>query len=508
MKINRIKNTKRNVFFGIINQFVVIVLPFIVQTVTIRTLGIEYVGIKSLFSSILSVLSLTELGIGSAIVYNMYKPIAEDDLTTIGILLNFYKRVYRIIGILVIIIGVLLTPFLGYLIKGEYPVNLNLTLIFWLYVANTVVSYWMFAYKSSLLSAHQRTDVISIVGVVVQTFVLIIQIIVLVVTNNFYYYLVSSIIGTVLNNIIISVCVDRMYPEIICKGHLSNELKKNIRSNVAGLLIGKVCGITRNTFDNIFMSMFLGLTQAAMYSNYYYILSGLNGFTSIILTSLMAGVGNSIAIESKEKNYCQMMKLHTIYICISGWMAITMLCLYQPFMCLWVGTEYIFPQYIMITFPIYFFITKLGDIRMVYSDGAGLFWENRIRIILEGISNIILNYILVIKWGAFGIMLATIITLFIFGFLGATLVIFNCYFEHGMKEYLLNSISYLVIMITLGAVFYSVSLWVNFQSMLAELIFEGVICCTVLPAILFLVCKQRKDFREAFDWFKVILRKD
>ena len=505
MRLEKAKNTKRGIVYGVANKVATLVLPFFVQTVTIRTLGIEYVGIKGLFSSILAVLSLSELGIGTAIVYNMYKPIAENDIDTIGALLKLYKKLYRIIGAVVLCFGLAITPFLKLFIKGDYPSEINLQYVFLLYLTNTVLSYWLFAYKSSLLSAYQRTDVISIIGTVTQALTCAFQIVFLLHTRNFYVFLYVSIIFTVFNNIIISICADRMFPEVKCRGDISDDLKEKIKTNVAGLVIGKVSGTTRNTFDSIFMSMFLGLTQAAIYANYFYVLSALNGFTGIVSTSLLAGVGNSIAIESKETNFKQMMILHTSYLIISGWMAICMLCLYQPFMQLWVGKDFLFPGYVMVLFPIYFYISKLGDIRAVYADGAGLFWENRHRNILEGVANIILNYLFVKRWGAFGIVLATIITLFFFGFLGSTIVIFKHYFEHGMKEYLFTSLFYLSVTSGVGGIVYFAFSRIPIYSPLIALIVRAICCVTVIPAFYLLAISNRRDFKESYCWLKRVL---
>ena len=507
MKVDKVKNTKRGIVYGLVNKMVTLILPFFVQTIMIKTLGVEYAGIKGVFTSILSVLSLTELGIGSAIVYNMYKPIAEDDIETIGVLLQLYKKLYRIIGFAVLALGLLITPFLSCFIKDGYPESIDLRDIFILYLGNTVISYWMYAYKAALLNAYQRVDIISNIGTITQALMSCFQILFLIVTRNFYVFLWISIAFTIVNNIITSVCVDKMYPEIRCEGRITKTLKKSIKKNVAGLVISKVCGTTRNTFDSIFMSMFLGLTQAAIYSNYFYILSALNGFTNIILSSLLAGIGNSVVIETKNYNYRKMMILNTAYMTISGWMAICMLCLYQPFMELWVGRELLFPGYVMVLFPLYFYMGKLGDIRGVYADAAGLFWENRYRTLLEALANLILNYLFVKKWGAFGIMLATIITLFFIGFLGSTIVIFKHYFKVGMKKYLMNQISYLFATCIAGIITYFICSWMEMDSIIGTLILRIVICLTIAPFLLYMLVGWRKDFKESCSWLYGVLRK-
>ena len=166
LKSDRIKNTRRNAIWGIVNKFITILLPFITRTVLIYVLGVEYVGINGLFSSILQVLSLAELGFSSAIVYSMYKPLAENDNDVVCALLQFYKKIYRCIGSIVLIIGVALIPFLKYLISGSCPSDVNIYVVYIIYLLNTSCSYFLFAYKKSLLSAVQRQDIISKVAMI------------------------------------------------------------------------------------------------------------------------------------------------------------------------------------------------------------------------------------------------------------------------------------------------------------------------------------------------------
>ncbi len=502
MKIDVRKNAKKGIAYGLVNRMVTLVLPFLVQTATIRCLGMEYVSIRGLFSSILSVLSLSELGIGTSIVYNMYKPIAEDDLETIGNLLNTYRILYRIIGLVILLIGIIIMPFLKLFMHGDYPQNINLYIVFALYLINTVISYWMFSYKASLLEAYQRSDVISFVGIFIQSLTCIIQIVFILLLKNFYVFLLIQILFTIINNLVISFCVDRMYPEIKCQGSISFSLRNSIRKNTFGLMLDKICGITRNSFDVIFITYFIGWNQSAMYSNYYMILTALNGFTGVVLISLYGGIGNTVAIEDKETNYSNMMNLQIVYLLFSGWIAVCMICLYQPFMLMWAGEKYIFSRSIMMLFPLYFLVLKLGDIRSVYSDAAGLFWENRVRIIIETIANPILNVLFVIKFGVFGIILATIITLFFIGFIGSTIVVFKYYYVNGMRKYISTSLYYFGVSIVLGIISYYICEYMIVESLVLSFTIRCVICISFVPLSFCLLCFPRRDFKEALKFIR------
>lgn len=500
MKLNRWQNARKGMLFGLLYRVTGILLPFIVQMVVIRKLGIEYIGIRGLFSSILTVFSLAELGFGSAIVFFMYKPIAEDNIEELCALLNLYKKVYRIIGLVVFLLGLCILPWLPYMVKGSYPSDINIYYIFLLFLIQTVFSYWMFAYKTSLLNAYQRTDVINIIGIIVLVLTSVSQIALLYLTGSFYAYLIASVFFTVVNNLLISATVNKLYPGIKSRGLVNSKTLHDLQEKVSGLIVGKLCGISRNSFDIIFVSMFIGLVYAGIYSNYYYVMVAVTSFTSIITTSLLAGVGNSIILESKDKNYKDMMIINKIYLVLGGWMTACMLCLYQPFMTLWMGSDYLFPNEIAVLFSIYFYIQKMGDVRAVYSDAAGLFWENRWRNIAEAIANIILNYIFVIRFGVFGIVLATILTLFFIGFLGSTQVIFRYYFKAGMKEYLLSEMKYLIFALIVCSVTYLICSYISTDLTLSLFALRLIVCFTITPLLYWILLNRSQDYQDGKIW--------
>lgn len=482
--------------FGLLYRITGTLLPFIVQMVVIRKLGIEYIGIRGLFSSVLTVFSLAELGFGSAIVFFMYKPIADDNMEELSALLNFYKKTYRMIGLVILVLGLFILPWLPHLVKGAYPSDINIYYVFTLFFAQSILSYWMFAYKSSLLNAYQRTDIINMISTVVLILTSFAQITMLYLTESFYAYLIASIFFTFVNNLLISAIVNKLYPRIKTKGEVNSNTLRDIRVKVSGLFVGKLCRISRNAFDIVFVSMFIGLSYAGMYSNYYNVMVAVTSFTSVITTSLLAGVGNSIVLESKEKNYKDMMVINKIYLVIGGCMTACMLCLYQPFMTLWMGKDYLFPNEIVVLFSLYFYIQKMGDVRAVYSDAAGLFWENRWRNIGEAVANLILNYVFVIKFGVFGIVLATILTLFIFGFLGSTQVIFRYYFSFGKKEYLLSEMKYLAIALLVCSITYFICSFITNDSVIFSFGLRLIVCFIIAPALYWILLNRGKDYRD------------
>ena len=273
MKIERTKNATRNITTGLTLQIYRTVVPFIMRTVMIYTLGVQYLGLNSLFTSILSVLELAELGVGSAMVYSMYKPIAEDDTDTICALMRLYRLYYRVIGLVIAIAGCILLPFIPSLVKKDLPEGLNIYTLYLLHLSSTVLSYWLFSYKNCLLSAHQRNDIKNRIILIVDTLRYAVQCIILFVFKNYYLYVATMLGSQALTNIVTACVVDKKYPDYHPKGKLPREQVKEINHRVADLFTAKIGSVVVNSADTIVISAFLGLTVLAVYQNYYYIIN-------------------------------------------------------------------------------------------------------------------------------------------------------------------------------------------------------------------------------------------
>lgn len=500
MRIERTRNTKRSVLWGMINKIVTLLLPFFIRTVIIKMLGAEYLGLNSLFGSILQVLNLSELGFSSAIVYCMYKPIAENDVSTINALMKFYRKVYRIIGIIIGVVGIILIPFIPCFVGGEIPEDINLYIIYIVYLLNTVVSYILFAYKSAIPSAFQRNDIISIAGTLTQGGMYIAQIITLFLCKNYYYYIIIMPIFTVANNLVLSFWVDKVYPEYKCEGELLNDTKKEIKEKISGLMINKICQTTRNALDSICISAFLGLKITAIYNNYFYIINALISISIVITSSMTSGVGNSIVIESKEKNYKDMCKINFIYMWIAGWATICLLCLYQPFMKIWVGDSLMFDMPVVVLFVLYFYFLKMGDVRGLYSDAAGLWWENRYRAIGESITNIVLNIVLVQFWGVYGVIIATMLSLLIINFGLGSQIVFNHYFQNGkLKEYYFSHGKYFSITFVIAIIVFEICSFIKINFVM-NLLIRGIICLCLPNILYFFIYKRTKEYKQSVPW--------
>lgn len=501
MKLQRTKNAKRNLLFGGINRIIVLFLPFILRTVIIHKLGAEYLGLGSLFNSILNVLNITELGFSSAIVFSMYKAIAEDDKESLCVMLCFFRKVYKLVGLVILVLGITIMPFIKHLIKGSYPNDINIYVLYCLYLFNTVISYFMFAYRSSLLNAYQRNDIISNIDSVAKLAGCILQFIAICCFKNFYFYVISYIISTISINVFSAFATKRIFPDIVPVGKLSDAQKKDIKEKIKGLMISKITGTTRNTFDSIFISAFLGLLETAIYNNYYLIMNGIIGFFGILMNSISAGIGNSVATETKEKNFNDLNNMNFIYMWISGWCSICLIVLYQPFTELFFGKEMLFPFVMAVLFSLYFYLLKMSDIVANYRQASGLWWENRYASICEAVCNIVLNWILGRLFGVYGILCATLISIFVFDFGFSTVTLFRYYFDKKLiKSYYAKHLLYFLVTFLIAVITYSICIFIKGDD-IPKFIVKMVVCA-IVPNILYLIFyKRTKIYKSAMPWF-------
>lgn len=434
MKLQVLKNAKRNMLSGVVNKLFLFLMPFIERTVMRYVLGSLYLGLNSLFTSILSVLSLAELGFSAAIVYNMYKPIAENDTESVNALLNLYKKVYRIIGCVVLGLGLLLIPFLPKLITGSYPDGINIYIVYLIFLINSSLSYFLYSYMNSLLSAHQREDVYNIINTVILVGMYFAKIIIVLIFKSYYAAIIMMPVFTVIQNLIIARISRRIFPQYKCAGTIPNEMVAPIKRLVIGTFISRACAVTRNSLDSICISAFLGLSLTAIYNNYYMISHGVTMFLGVVTTSLIGGIGNHVVTKSVDENYFELQRINFLYMLISGWCLVFLVCLYQPFMKLWMGKDMLLPMFSVILMGVYFYTLKIGDVLTMYSSTNGLWWQHKYRSLVETIMNLILNVVLGKYFGVNGIILATVISLFFCNFIWGSHITFGLYFKE--KKYI------------------------------------------------------------------------
>lgn len=496
-KIDRTKNATRNIIFGMILKIYQTFVPFLMRTAMIYTLGVQYLGLNSLFTSILSVLNLTELGVGSAMVYSMYKPIVEDDEKTICALMQLYKIYYRVIGSVIAIVGGFLTPFVPRLISGEVPGGLNVYILYLLNLSATVCSYWLFAYKGSILQANQRTDMVSKVTLGTSTLQYAIQIIILFIWKNYYLYVIVMLLTQIINNIVTAIVAEKLYPKYKAKGKLPRDEIKKINRRIRDLFTAKLGGVIVNSADTIVISAFLGLTVLAIYQNYYFIITAVIGFVAVFFSSCTAGIGNSLLTETKEKNFQDLNKFTFLVSCIAGICSSCFLGIFQPFMTLWVGEEYLLPFSAVICLVIYYYVYEINQLLNLYKDAGGIWHEDRFRPLVTAIANLGMNLIMVQIWGIYGVLLSTALSMLFVGMPWLFHNLFTTMFEKKhLIRYLVKVLQYACVS-CISCVIVVVLCGFIKGSLFVVIFLRAAICVTVPCLSYIIVFYKREEFKQS-----------
>ena len=435
----RTQHARRNIITSVVNKLVIMLSSFIMRTVLIKYLGEVYLGLDSLFVSILEILSLTELGIGSAMVYSMYKPLAENDTAAVCALLKLYRTVYRWIAAIMIVLGLIITPFLPLIVKKDLPSDVNLYVLFFINLSNTVLSYMLFAYRSSLFTADQQYSVNNNLYSIFKVGGTALQIIAIIIFRNYYFYCIVLPLTTVLKNLATYFLSVKMYPQYKCEGSVPKEEIDAIKKRCAGMFLHKLSFVFRNSLDSIVLSAFLGLTILAKYNSYYYIINAISGIMILVSNSVTASVGNSLIVETKEKNYRDFNKLQMMYMSLTSWLTVCLVACTQPFMKVWLGEKMMFDDGIMFIFCIYFFSMHFVRVCHLYRQAAGLWWQDRYRPIVETVSNFVLNILFVKIFGVSGVMFSTIFCMVCIEGTWGTRILFKHFFtEEKQSKYMLK----------------------------------------------------------------------
>ena len=429
-KKSRIDAVIKNSGMTIFVQIATLMLNFVQRTFLIRILGEEYAGIDGLFSNILTILSLAELGVGSAIVFSMYKPMAERDEQKLVQLIQFYGKVFRLVGSTIIIAGTALTPFLGFFIKDPPNIS-NISLIYVLYVINTGISYF-FSYKASILTVGQEDYIVSLNRFIFHSIQIIFQVFILIRFRDFIIFFLIKIICTLLSNISVTLIANKKYPFILSKStsRLSESELNKIKKNVAALFLHKVGTIVIYGTDNLLISRFISIAAVGIYSNYSMIISAVSTFTSSVFYSMTASVGN-LGAEGDQKHTYQIFKnvLFLNYF-IGAFCTVCLLFLLNPFIKLWLGERFLLSDEIVLLIVIVFYIDFGRRAVIVFRNALGLFWYDRYKPFVEASVNLISSIALAQYFGMAGVFGGTVISFLGVSFWWESLILY----KYGFKK--------------------------------------------------------------------------
>lgn len=491
---SRTKNSIKNLLTGMIGQIITVILSFINRSVFIYFLDVEYLGVNGLFSNILTILSLAELGIGSAIIYSMYKPIAENDKNTLKALMNLYAKIYIIIGMIIAVVGVAIVPFLDLIIKNKPNID-NLVLIYLMFLTNTVISYF-FSYKRSIITADQRNYICLTYRFLFSLIKVILQIIILTMTKNFILFLTIQILCTLGENIAISIKADKLYPFLKSRDNikLDKSFKSNIFKNIKALMIYKVCATMLDGTDNIIISSFIGVAWVGLLSNYTLVIDSISLVLTQIVGSVTASIGNIISSESNEKQEEIFNIVFFVSFLLYGFSSICLIILINPFISLWIGENYNLSQLTVFIIVLNFYIYGMQNVVWTYRSTMGLFIYGKLRPLISGVMNIIVSIILAKYLGILGVLLGTTITRLVTNVWYDPIIIFKYGFKKSIIPYYTKYLQYFCIFIISLIITRQISYIISGSSVVDFIVLLMVSCLT--PSMIFtFVFRKSKEFK-------------
>lgn len=496
----RSKSSAKNLVVALIGQAFGLIISFIARIIFVKFLSDEYLGLNGLFTNLLTMLSLVELGVGSALVYSLYKPLADGDNEKVKSLMDLYRKAYNIIGGVVLIIGILFIPFYRYLIS-EVPSISHLDFIYILFVLNTAISYF-YSYKRSLIICDQKRYIATIYRYVFYFLLNVFQIIVLFLTHNYILYLITQVVFTWLENICISIKADRMYPYLKDKNikKLDKKELNTISKNVRAMLFHKIGGVVVNSTDNILISKLVGLIAVGMYSNYYLITSALDTITAQFFNAITASVGNLGACTNSKKVKETFNTTFFLNYLIYGVITVCLLILFNPFIEVWLGKKYLFDFSVVLVITICFYLKGIRKTCLTYRDALGLFWHDRYKPIIESIINLVASIILGIKYGVLGIFMGTIISTVTTSLWIEPYVLYKYYFKENIIDYLYRFIKYTLVVVLTYLIVQKIVILISIDGILGLLI-KGVvslILSILIMTIVFIKTNEIKHMKKIF----------
>ena len=504
----RTSNSIKNSLTSTISSIVTMLCGFIAQAIFIRILGAEYLGLNGLFTNILTILSFFELGIGNAIVFHLYKPIANNDKEKVKSLMLFYKKAYNIISILVFACGLAFIPFLKYIV-GEVTVDVNIYVIYLMFLISTATSYTL-SYRRNLVYANQKNYIINIVHILYVIILNITQILLLFMTKNYYLYLGIKIVCQILENFVCYIIASKMYPILNEKNikKLDKITTKDIFKKVKALIYHKlgysvVCGT-----DNILISSFFGVVTVGLYTNYNMIISSLNTLFSQIITSTTASVGNLLV---EKDNFKERFKVFNRMRFINFWLAtfsgICTLVMMDSFIKIWVGEKYILPTFVLAMIVLNYFQNIMRNTYNTFKDSGGIWYEDRYVPVVESILNIVFSILLLKVFGLAGVFMGTIVSGLALWCYSYPKYVYKLLLGRNYKDYVKESLGQVSLFVILAAVTFYISRLVVFNNVWLQLT-SNILISLIIPNLLLVIIYRKSDnFKYLISLIKNILKK-
>ncbi|MDO5311557.1 MAG: oligosaccharide flippase family protein [Clostridia bacterium] len=489
--MSRIENSAKNITFTLGNNILTSLLGIISRTVFIATLGSDYLGLAGLLTNILGFLSISELGIATAIGFSLYRPLAEHDYDTVSSLMSIYRRAYRVIAAIVFVCGIGLFFFLDFFIPVEQqPPETDFA--YFAFLISTVSGY-LFSYKTTLINSDNQAYRIASIQMAASVIQTVLQIIVLLLFKSYVVYLVAHIGCSIVSMLVQNRFITKMYAQVnfYCRDKLSKTMQTELERNIGGLIIGKIGDYLINSTDNLIITKLVSLTATGIYSNYLLIRNMVNGYISTIFSGIAASMGNVVAVESDER---KLEIFDTLMFCaffVYSFEAVCFFCLFNPFIGdIWLGKEYLFDSFTVFIIVINNYLTGLRMPLITMKGAAGKYMEDAwIPFAFAGI-NLISSIILVKYIGVAGVFLGTIIGSLLTADWYRPIVIYRSVFHAPIRKYFSRYLLYVILGLGYMAGAYGLCSLVNTPFVFVNFVLKCIIAVCV-PVLLNVVLFYR-----------------
>lgn len=494
-KRSREFNSIRNVVIGITSQSLLLVMNFVAKSVFIKVLGADYLGVNGLFSNIFLLFSFAEFGIGSAMIYSLYEPLARQDLDKISALYHYYRRLCRILSVLVATAGVCVIPFLHYIVKTRSEIS-GIYIFYLVFLANTVL-YNLLSYKTYLLVADQEEYKVSLIRMTFDSLNMVLQVVVLLTTHNYLLYLILLCFKTVATYLATSKAVANAYPFLDQKAILAKEDRTKIMINVRALFIYKFARVLLEGTNNIIISILVGTVWVGYYSNYDLIIIGLTSIVTLVFSAVAASIGNLVAEKDPQGMYEVFKVVQVAGAWITGFCTICLLVLFQDFIELWIGKEYVLSYPIVAVITLNFYLNCVRDSVKIFREAVGIFVKVKNMVIVTATINLILSFALGKVYGVFGVLIATSIAVLVTYFWYEPLLIFKS-MKKGHIAWYFAFQAFSVLLVFFGTYLINALTGRIQGATIGGFLIKMIVCAVVINGYYFVIFGRTREVRYIF----------
>ena len=493
--MSRLQQSGKNIVSYFITNTASTVLNFVSRTVFIYSLGSAYLGLSGLLSNILGFLTISELGIATAIGFSLYKPLAEKDYRSISALMSLYRRAYQVIGCIVAILGVVLFFFIDFFIPPtQQPAGTQFA--YFTFLFSTVLGYFL-SYKTTLIGSDNQAYRLMPINVGLSSLQTVVQIVVLLITKNYVHYLLVHTLFSVCIMVMQNRYITRLYKDVDFHSteRITKEQATTIKRNIGGLIIAKIGDYLVNSTDNLIITKLVGLVSTGIYSNYLLIRNIVNGYIGVFFSQTTAAMGNVVAVETdtRKKEIFDAMMFCAFF--VYSFEAVCFMCLFNPFIGdLWIGKEFLFSPVTVAVIVVNNYLTGLRIPLITMKSAAGKYLEDAwVPFAFAGIN--LVSSILLAKWiGVTGVFLGTILGSLLTADWYRPIVIYRHVFHASVKEYYKNYLLYFA----LGGIYIASAYWmcsyVRFENVILAFLVKSIIACALPIGCNILFFRHTKNF--------------